>query len=68
VQCHVPTVTGRALALARGRIKKAHCAVGSIRHAHSKKRKGIVIAQRPQAGRMLPKGARVNLVVSRGRK
>ena len=68
VRCHVPTVTGRALALARGRIKKAHCAVGSIRHAHSKKRKGIVIAQRPQAGRMLPKGARVNLVVSRGRK
>jgi serine protease len=68
VSCHVPAVTGKRLAIARGRIKKAHCAVGSIRHAHSKKRRGLVIAQRPRAGRTLPKAARVNLVVSRGRK
>ena len=68
VRCHVPAVTGKRLAIARGRLKKAHCAVGSIRHAHSKKKRGLVIAQRPRAGRTLPKAARVNLVVSRGRK
>jgi hypothetical protein len=68
VRCHVPAVTGRRLAIARGRIKQAHCAVGSIRHARSKKKRGLVIAQRPRAGRTLPKAGRVNLVVSRGRK
>jgi serine protease len=68
VSCHVPEVTGRPFTIARGRIKKAHCAVGSIRRAHSRQRRGLVIAQRPHAGRTLPRGARVNLVISRGRK
>ncbi len=68
VRCHVPAVKGKQLAIARRRIKKAHCAVGAIRYARSKKKRGLVIAQRPPAGRTLPKAARVNLVVSRGRK
>jgi Subtilase family/PASTA domain len=67
VSCHVPAVKGKQLAIARRRIKKAHCAVGAIHHARSKKKRGLVIAQRPPAGRTLPKAARVNLVVSRGR-
>lgn len=66
VSCHVPAVKGKQLAIARRRIKKAHCAVGAIHHARSKKKRGLVIAQRPPAGRTLPKAARVNLVVSRG--
>jgi hypothetical protein len=68
VSCHVPTVRGKQLPIARRRIKKAHCAVGTIRYTRSKKQRGLVIAQRPPVGRTLPKGARVNLVVSRGRK
>jgi beta-lactam-binding protein with PASTA domain len=61
-------VKGKKLALARRRIKKPHCAVGSIRFASSNKKRGLVIAQRPRAGRTLPRAVRVNLVVSRGRK
>jgi hypothetical protein len=67
VSCHVPAVKGKQLAIARRRIRKAHCAVGAIRHARPKKKRGLVIAQRPPAGRTLPKAARVSLVVSRGR-
>ena len=66
VKCHVPAVKGRLLRVARTRIRTARCSVGKIRWARSKKRRGHVIAQKPSAGKTLPLGARVNLVVSRG--
>jgi hypothetical protein len=65
-KCQVPAVKGRLLRVARNRIRSAHCSVGKIRWARSKKKRGRVIAQKPLAGKTLPLGGRVNLVVSRG--
>jgi hypothetical protein len=68
-RCVVPKVVARKLARAKAAIKKAHCRTGKVRRAYSKKRrKGLVVAQSPRAGRKLKAGTRVNLVVSRGRK
>jgi uncharacterized delta-60 repeat protein len=66
--CEVPAVKGKRLPVARRRIVAGHCLVGKIRFKHSKRKKGLVIAQTPSAGAELPFGARVNLVVSRGPK
>lgn len=68
-RCVVPRVVGRKLAKAKAAIKKARCRTGKVRRAYSRKRKkGFVLAQKPKAGRRLAVGARVNLVVSRGRR
>jgi hypothetical protein len=69
VQCVVPKVKGKTLAAARKAITHAHCAVGKITRAASKKvAKGKVISQKPTPGKHLAAGAKVNLVVSKGRK
>jgi PKD domain len=67
-RCVVPRVVGRTLKRANVAIRKARCRTGRVRRAYSKRRKGIVVAQTPRAGRRLVVGARVHLVVSRGRK
>jgi hypothetical protein len=64
VRCRVPRVVGLRPASARARIRRAHCSVGRIRRARSR-RVGRVIAQSPRAGALRPRGARVNLVVGR---
>lgn len=66
VKCHVPRVLGNTLAKARRRIRLAHCSVGRISRAHSKRRRGRIMRQTPRAGRTLVRGSRVRLVVSRG--
>ena len=69
VQCVVPRVLGKTLAKAKAAIKKRHCRTGRVSRAFSRTvRKGRVLAQHPKAGRRLAQGARVNLVVSRGRR
>jgi Right handed beta helix region/PASTA domain len=68
VRCRVPAVKGKHLRVARKRIVAARCRLGRVRLVRSRRAKGIVLAQRPRAGRKLPRGTRVNLVVSRGRK
>lgn len=66
--CVVPRVKGKALRRARRSIKAHHCRVGKIRRATSRKvGRGHVISQRPKPGKRLKRGARVNLVVSKGR-
>ncbi len=68
VVCIVPNVKNKTLGAARTAIAKAHCAVGKIKHAASKKvAKGKVISQSPAAGKHETQGSKVNLVVSRGR-
>jgi hypothetical protein len=68
-QCVVPNVKGKKLAAARTAITHAHCAVGKISKAASKKvPKGKVISQKPTPGKHLTAGAKVNLVVSKGKK
>ena len=66
VRCLVPRVVKLRLRVARTRIRRANCAVGRIRLVRVRKRKGIVVAQSPRAGRRLPRGGRVHLVVGRG--
>ena len=67
--CVVPAVVGKSLASARAAIRRAHCRTGRITRARSATApKGRVLLQRPAPGRRLANGARVNLVVSRGRR
>lgn len=63
--CTVPEVEYIQLAIAKRRVKGAHCRLGRIRWRHGGTR-GFVISQRPEAGTVLPKGGKVNLVVYRG--
>jgi hypothetical protein len=68
VKCLVPKVKGKTLAAAKRAIKSHHCRVGTIKRATSRTvKKGHVISQKPRPGRRLRRGAKVNLVVSKGR-
>jgi hypothetical protein len=54
---------------AKRAIKRANCRLGSIRSAYSRViPRGRVISTTPKPGTVLPKGGKVDLVVSRGRK
>ena len=63
-QCVVPNVVGTTLAAARAAIDAANCTVGNVRRVRSPQ-VGIVLAQNPAAGTMLPPGGRVDLTVGR---
>jgi hypothetical protein len=68
-RCVVPRVVGRTLRRARIMISSAGCRVGPVRHVYSTRiRKGFVVTQGPRAGRRLPRGTRVGMVVSLGKK
>jgi beta-lactam-binding protein with PASTA domain len=64
VKCTVPRVVGLTLRKAKTKIRAKHCSVGRIRRSRSR-RVGRVIAQNPRAGKIKPRGFRVNLVVGR---
>jgi Ca2+-binding RTX toxin-like protein len=67
-RCVVARVVGKPLRVARRLITKRRCRVGKITRRPSRVvRKGIVLAQRPRAGRRLPRGSKVSLVVSSGK-
>jgi PASTA domain len=67
--CVVPKLKGKTVAVARRSITSHACSVGRIQHAASQTiRKGHVISQKPKAGKRLNHAARVNLVVSKGRR
>jgi hypothetical protein len=67
--CAVQNVKGNSFQVARRTLARARCRVGTIRRVYSNTvRRGRVISQRPKAYKVLPKGGKVNLVVSRGRK
>ncbi len=67
-RCVVPRVVGRPLARARRMLVRAHCRTGKISRRFSHKVRGRVLSQRPRTGVRRPVGARVDLVVSRGRR
>jgi FG-GAP-like repeat/PASTA domain len=68
-RCTVQPVIGLVRAAAIRAILHANCKVGRVRLRYSQHGvKGHVIAQRPSFGAVLPKGGKVELVVSRGRK
>jgi PASTA domain len=67
--CLVPKVRGKTLSAAKRSIKAHDCSVGKVKHASSRTvKKGHVISQTPKPGVRLKHGARVNLVVSRGKR
>jgi plastocyanin len=68
VRCKVPRVVGKKLLVARRAITRAHCRVGRVRKTRSRKARGRVVSQSPRPGVRRPRGTRVNLVVSRGRR
>jgi PASTA domain len=68
-RCVVPNVRGKTLRAARSAITRSRCRVGQIRRTYSNRaRAGRVMAQTPRAGAGRAAGARVNLVVSKGRR
>jgi hypothetical protein len=67
--CSVPSVVGKKLATAKTSITKKHCRIGDVRYAYSKKvAKGRVVSQSRRAGQVLVPDAKINIVVSRGRR
>jgi hypothetical protein len=69
VECVVPALRGKTLRAARRALAHRHCALGARRWAHSRKvRRGRVLSQRPRPGAHRPRGARVNVTLSSGRR
>lgn len=66
--CVLPRLIGSTLARARVAIARANCAVGKVSARSSARKKGRILAQRPPAGTRLPARARVDVVVSTGRR
>jgi hypothetical protein len=67
-RCKVPKVVGKKLPAAKRAITRARCRVGRVRKARSRRARGRVVSQSPRAGVSRPRGTRVNLIVSRGRR
>ena len=63
-RCVVPRVVGSTLTIAKAKITRAHCSLGSVRRKVG--RKNYVLSQTPKAGRKMKARGRVNLVVGRG--
>jgi bacillolysin len=68
-RCAVPDVRRRNVARARAMLSARRCRLGRITRAYSRKvRKGRIIGQSRRPGLRLPRGTRVNVTVSRGRR
>jgi hypothetical protein len=69
VPCVVPKLKGKRLDAAKHALTSAHCRPGKITRAYSDAiKRGRVISQRPKPGKHSRAGARVNLLVSKGKK
>jgi hypothetical protein len=67
--CVVPNVKRKTAAAARRAIRRAGCTVGRIRRSHSASvRTGRVVSQSPRAGARRAVGAKVGLVLSKGKR
>jgi hypothetical protein len=67
--CVVPKLRGKTLKAAKRALKTRSCLLGKVKHAFSNKtRTGRVISEKPKPGKRLKLGAKVALVVSKGRR
>lgn len=66
--CVVPAVRGQTVARAAAALQRYGCALGKVKRARSKKKRGRVIAQSHAPGTALGAGTRVSVVVSTGKK
>jgi hypothetical protein len=68
-RCAVPDVRRRTVTRARAMLSARRCALGRITRAYSLTvRKGRIVRQSRRPGARLPRGTRVNVVVSRSRR
>jgi PASTA domain len=68
-RCVVPNVRGKTLRAARTAITRGRCRVGRIQRTFSNRvRAGRIVGQNPRAGARRAVGARVNLVLSKGKR
>lgn len=68
-QCIVPDVKRKTVRGARRTLTVWHCRLGKVKRLYSKRvARGRIISQRPPRGRALGNGAKVSVVVSRGRR
>jgi hypothetical protein len=68
-RCAVQDVKRQTLPAAKRTIARANCRLGTVRRAYSTTvKRGLVVSQTPRFGTVLPRGGKINLVVSRGRK
>jgi hypothetical protein len=65
VQCVVPKLTGLKLKKARTAVKRANCAVGTVKRKKSAKKRTTVLKQGAVAGSVLSKGTKIKLTVAK---
>jgi hypothetical protein len=69
VRCVVPNVKRKTTTQARRLLAAKRCSLGRVKRTYSARiRKGWVISQSRRPGLRLPRGTRVNVVVSRGKR
>jgi subtilisin family serine protease len=68
-RCVVPNVKGKTVARARTLLSRRRCRLGRVGRAYSRRvKKSKILSQSRRPGARLARGARVNVVVSRGRR
>jgi VCBS repeat protein/PASTA domain-containing protein len=65
--CDVQYVKGQTLKSAKQSLARGGCRVGRVHRAYARVKRGLVISQKPKFGTVRPGGAKVDLVVSKGR-
>jgi hypothetical protein len=65
--CNVQDLRRQTLKVAKQTLARVNCRVGKVSLAYSRTIKGLVIGQKPKLGAVLPRGSRVDVVISRGR-
>jgi serine/threonine-protein kinase len=67
--CVVPKLKGKTLSAAKRALRSHSCSLGKVKRSFSATvKKGRVISERPKPGTRLQQGAKVSLVLSKGRR
>jgi hypothetical protein len=64
--CDVQDLRRQTLLEAKRTLARVNCRVGKVGYAYSRTIRGLVIRQKPKLGAVLPRGAKVDLVLSKG--
>ena len=65
--CNVQELRRQTLKAAKRTLARVNCRVGKVSFDYSRTIKGLVIRQKPKLGAVLPRGSRVDVVISRVR-
>jgi eukaryotic-like serine/threonine-protein kinase len=67
--CVVPKLKGTTLKAAKRALRAHSCSLGAVKRSFSNTVKnGLVISEKPKPGKRLQAGAKVSLVVSKGKR